>query len=142
MHFKNWLLENFVNDHSTHCEDCQSPLLAQKISINPGHMYEIGQHRICKCRKSRIWTNAIKNPRNLIDLFDGKKAKYTDGFYNEKFCGYCFSYLYPFRNNWGCKKCQQNQAILMNLNAENAEDKLSSIIAWYRKHLAELKRVV
>lgn len=141
-----------MNDESAFCEFCHGPLVATEIVINPKHIYDIGQMRKCKCGKSRVWTNSVRNETKLLAFFDGEADRYTNGFCNDKFCGYCFGYLYPLKNGvtapwpaenrmdrYGCTK-GHNENILMDCFQEGKENDTPPILAWYRAHQMELRK--
>jgi hypothetical protein len=153
--FHEWLItEKYMNDHSAICEHCHSPLIADRIVKNPKHIYDIGQLRECDCGKSKIWTNSVRNEKSLLAFFRGEKntwgeTKYTHGFCNDKYCGYCFGYIQPLKNGvryrgesldrYGCERCPQNQNILLDLRKEDKEGTPEWLIEWYRERKEQLE---
>jgi hypothetical protein len=147
MRFSEWLLlEKFMNDRSAYCGHCETPLRAVGIVNNNKHIYERGQMRECNCGKSKIWTNSIRDLKALIDYFKGNSKSYYQGFCNDKFCGYCFSSIYPLENGvhmpfphpnrvdlYGCLKCKDNQNILMDTFLEGKEKETEPILLWYKE---------
>lgn len=153
MNFQEWLLtEKYMNDESAFCEFCHAPLTGAGIIINPRHIYDVGQMRTCKCKKSKVWTNSVRNEVRLLAFLNGETDRYTNGFCNDKFCGYCFDHLYPLKNGvdapwpaanrmdrYGCTK-GHNENILINGFQEGKELDTPPILAWYRDRKPELEK--
>lgn len=120
-----------IINNSYACEHCNKGLKYSNI-IKGRHMYPIGQLFECDCKKSRIFTNTIRDVPKLLDYIEGKKSDYSSGFCNDKLCGYCFSGIQTLRNGvavpygmeinrtstptladrFGCPKCKDNQNII------------------------------
>lgn len=162
VNFKNWLglLENFqlnewkhMQNNSAACEHCKQSLKVVDVIIGK-HMFPVGQLFECSCKKSKVFTNTIRNIENLLEYIDGKRPNYSNGFCNDKKCGKCFAYITPLFNGvnvpkemelsihdiradrYGCLKCPENQNILIIGQAFLPEgDKTSSqFIDFYTKH--------
>jgi hypothetical protein len=160
--FKNWLslVENIQLNESKHmqnnsaaCEHCKKSLKVVDIIIGR-HMFPIGQLFECVCKKSKVFTNTIRNIENLLEYIDGNRSSYYNGFCNDRKCGYCFNYLTPLLNGvdvskdmelsthdtradrYGCLKCPENQNILIVGQAFLPEgDKTSNhFIEFYTKN--------
>ena len=154
MNFKQYLNESkHIGNDSCFCGHCQQNLKVVDI-IEGIHMYPIGQLLVCSCKKSRIFTNTIRNLYNFIEYCEGERKNYTNGFCNDKKCGYCFAYLNPVKNGvdipgyradqYGCaKNCENNQEILL-VGQNNLPEKDSTtmfFIDFYKKHLEKVKNL-
>ena len=145
------IVAKFMNNHSALCAHCMTHLEPRDIVENNRHHYIIGTIYSCSCGKSRVWTNSIRNEDALIKFFDGESERYYQGFCNDKFCGYCFSSLYPLQNGyqipgimqnfdrWGCKKCEQNQNIAMDGFSEDRENETGNMMNWYRNNIDKVR---
>jgi hypothetical protein len=162
INFKNWLgsMENVQLSESKHmqnnsaaCEHCNKSLRIVDIIIGK-HMFPVGQLFECSCKKSKVFTNTIRNIENLLNYIEGNISNYYNGFCNDKKCGTCFNYLTPLLNGvdvpkemelsihdtradrYGCLKCPDNQNILLIGQAFLPEgDKTSNqFIDFYTKH--------
>jgi len=152
--FKQYLNEwKHVGENSCFCGHCESNLKVSEVIIGK-HMYPIGQLLICGCKKSRIFTNTIRNVNSFIEYCEGEKHNYTNGFCNDKKCGYCFSYINPILNGvnilnfradkYGCSKnCKDNQELLLvsKLNLPENDDTNNSFIDFYKKNLEKVKEL-
>jgi hypothetical protein len=150
-------IAKYLNNSSAICEHCRTFLRAESMINNPKHIYNPGQLLICSCRKSRIWTNSVRNLDSLLSYFRGKsntwgEVKYTHGFCNDKFCGYTFDFLYPLKNGikvpgynigfdrFGNPNVPDNQDIAINIRWEHQEGQTQNILEWYRARLSELEK--
>jgi hypothetical protein len=154
--FKQYFNENkHVGENSCFCGYCKANLKVSDIVIGK-HMYPIGQLLLCGCKKSRIFTNTIRKVDNLIDYCEGNRKVYTNGFCNDKKCGYCFGYLNPITNGidvpdmnfradkYGCSKnCRDNQELLIvgKLNLPEKDSTVNYFIEFYMKHLNKVKEL-
>ncbi len=156
MNFREWLiLEKFINSKSHFCGLCKTPLRPLSVVFNPKHIYTYGQMHICKCGKSRIWANSVRNEDKLVMFLNGQLDRYTNGFCNDPYCGFCFGYIYPLKNGvpspfpeinynldlWGCPK-GHNDNILVHGQAEWKENETGEIMAWYKAHTADLIKAI
>ena len=132
----NWYKTAMVKFLSTGvaiCEHCQRMLTPVNITENPRHIYNVGQEWECGCKKSKIWTNSIRNENALLDFLDGKSKLYYQGFCNDMFCPSCWGYIQPVKNGisvpwtaqsldrYGCRRCKDNQDIAFNLSGDTDE---------------------
>ena len=154
MDFKNWLLlEKYMSTTSDRCAKCKGYLLPKKMTLKPRHIYNPGMLFSCRCT-SLIWCNAVRNDAKLIEFLEGYSPRYTNGFCNDKFCGYCWDHLQPLQNGvappwggtqqldrFGCERCIQNQSILNHSSKEHREVETEPLVDWYRKRLDELKKL-
>jgi hypothetical protein len=154
MQFKEWLITEgkYLSYRGATCEHCRQDLVGVYVTENNKHIYNIGQYWFCNCKKSRIWTNSIRNPKRFVDYLLKKEDRYTNGFCNDLFCGHCYSPVYPLKNGvspirgtvnadlYGCKRCKDNQNIQMLLGEFLREGKEQDIEEWYKRpsHLQEL----
>jgi len=159
MRFTEWLiLEKYMTDESAFCGYCKKPLVATSISVNPNEKSP-GQLMQCDCKKSKIWTNKIRNVDNLLRFTSGQIPKYTNGFCNDKWCAYCFTWpasidcvktgvpkaILKHRRDldqYACRNCDQNNLLYMDTSLEGSELDTKPILDWYKNHLIELKRVL
>lgn len=159
MNFEKWLLmEKYMTEKSAFCGYCKKPLVPTVIAFNPEEKAP-GQLMKCACGKSRIWTNRIRNVDNLIRFFKKEVPKYTNGFCNDKWCAYCFTWpasidcvktglskalLQHYRDldQYACRNCDQNNLIYMDTSLEGGETDTLPIIKWYENHVLELKRLL
>jgi|SRR5581483_3747964 len=134
------------------CAKCENYLFPHyEPVINPKHMYKIGQLYSCRCEISKCWTNSVRNPKKLLDFFDGKEKDYYSGICNDIFCGYCYRPLYPLQNGYqykgdrydlyGCMKCKQNQNIIVDGRHKLRENGHQPIIDWYKKHIDSFRKL-
>lgn len=140
-----------MNSHSAICGHCLTNLEPKEIIENNKHIYNIGTIYSCSCGKSRVWTNSIRNENDLIKFLEGKSDRYYQGFCNDKFCGYCFSNLYPLKtgyqikgmeqsfDRWGCKYHKQNQNIAMDGWKEDRENETNNMMDWYNNNIEKIK---
>lgn len=161
-------LAKYVNDGSSVCGLCKHPLIATKLEINPKHVYDIGMLYTCKCKKSKLWTNSVRNETKLLAYFDAVRKwqddpkrslstapeKYYAGFCNDKFCGACLSYIYVLKNGVevpghsdrrgekiGCSKCG-NKHIYHRFDLEDGEDDKGAVLKLYLSREDELRKLV
>lgn len=134
------------------CEHCRNDLVGVYVSENLRHIYHIGQYWFCNCKKSRIWTNSVRSEKRFLEYLLKKEDRYTNGFCNDMFCGYCYAPIYPLKNGvppihgrvqadlFGCKKCKDNQNIQIWWGDLLKEGKEEELVEWYKKpsHLQEL----
>lgn len=155
--FKLFIEGKFLNSSSAVCGHCDDLLNPISLEENPKHIYNKGTMFSCKCRKSKIWTNSIRNEDNLASFLKKQCDRYYNGFCNDLFCGYCFHYVqnlqsginykgkHPFYSDdypdireradqYGCEKCQQNQNILVWRRKFDPEEEKSTnkLIDFYR----------
>lgn len=156
INFKQYLNEwKHVGENSCFCGHCNKNLKAVDIIIGK-HMYPIGQLLVCSCKKSRIFTNTIRDVKDFIDYCEGRTKNYFDGFCNDKKCGYCFAYLNPILNGvpvpnteyradqYGCvKKCSDNQNLLLvgQNNLPEGEETTKLFVDFYKNHLELVKKL-
>ena len=159
MEFRNWLLtEKYMTNSSAYCGECKQPLYAINVAFNPTER-AVGQLRVCHCHKSQVWTNRIRNINTFLAFLGGHSKKYTNGFCNDVYCAYCWSWptsIHPKRNGvsgkifglkydidlYGCEHCGHNQEIYMDTGQEGKELDTQSIIDWYKRHVLDLKQIV
>ena len=148
----NWYkVAKFVSPESDICGYCYKPLTPIQVALNTKHVYPIGILFVCRCSKSKLWTNSIRNEKNLLAFFAGQpntwgEQGYTNGFCNDRFCGYCFQPVMPLENGFhvpmlgetfdrfGCKTCQVNQQILNDAYKEYPAGITEPILQWYKAH--------
>ena len=132
------------------CALCMSPLHVMDIVNNPNHHFNPGQLYECSCGKSKVWTNSIRYPEELIDWCDNKEVPYhhdplTYGFCNDEYCPYCWKHWVCLENGYrhqgvyydryGCNVCLKNQFALMEVNAKLGElDGQQYLAQWYKSH--------
>lgn len=143
-------IAKYLNDHSSFCLYCYGDLTPQNITRNPKHIYPVGIMYLCPCKKSRIWTNSIRNEDALIEFFNGKTSYYMQGFCNDLFCGYTFDYIECLKNGievpgyrerfdlFGNPSHPVNKRIAFKNFADDSGSK--NIEKWYKEHLGELER--
>lgn len=164
MNFRAFCEYKYLNSSATICGHCRTNLSPQQDIIhNPKHFYSYGQMYSCPCGKSKIWTNSIRNVKNLADFMNKQCDIYHNGFCNDLFCGHCivpshdknvpctercFEPIYPLKtgvsvpftlqrmDKFGCKKCPQNQDILMDSFKKDKEN--DNIMNYYKAHKDKL----
>lgn len=143
------LLEyKFLNMVCMKCGHCGDMLIPMGITPNYKHFYTYGFSYVCKCKKSSVWSNSIRDIKELSKhLLDGSQP-YTNGFCNDAFCGHCFGYLLALKNGvstplfnnradrFGCKNCPENQDILIDghLREPEGESTTKRFIQRYSRH--------
>ena len=117
--------------------------MALEITENTKHLYTIGQLYSCGCSKSKIWTNSIRDEKNLLNFIEGKSSKYYQGFCNDLFCGFCYGTLLPLKNGYvipeydvrfdlyGCVKCNNKIAINGHKKDPETPESTQKLIKWY-----------
>lgn len=159
MQFREWLITEwgkYLTYTGSACEHCKGHLIAVYVSENVRHIYHIGQYWLCNCKKSRVWTNSIRNEKRFLDYLLKKEDHYTNGFCNDLFCGHCYSPIQALKNGvdqiygdvradlFGCKRCADNQNIQFLIGSFLKEGKEVEIEDWYRRpqHVQELLYVM
>ncbi len=110
---------------------------------------------ICRCGKSQIFSNSVRNKQNLLDFFVGKCDRHR-GFCSDLFCGKCLKeYIQPLENGvtpppslhaiqkadrYGCPVCKENQNILIFGDKKDPEGTPERLMNWYKRHLDDLKK--
>lgn len=162
MNFKKYLINEHkhLENNSAGCEHCNTNLKITNIIIGD-HMYPIGQLLECNCKKSKIFTNTIRNVERLLQYINKETAYYSNGFCNDKKCGYCFDYIMPLKNGidvpsemqisihneradrCGCMKCKDNQNILLVGKGFLPEksDTTKHFIDFYTKHKDRVEKL-
>lgn len=153
MKFSTWLEYKYINFASVTCGHCQNNLFPEPdIVHNPKHIYSQGQMFSCRCGSSKLWTNSIRNVKNLAAHLAGS-CDYYNGFCNDIFCGHCFATVQPLENGvkvpnsmqrmdrYGCTKCDQNQKILVDGSMKDKEGDTKSIMSYYRRHADQVKKL-
>jgi hypothetical protein len=152
--FKIYLNEyKHIGENSCFCGHCETNLKVTDVVVGK-HMYPIGQLLVCSCKKSKIFTNTIRNITNLLDYYKGNIKNYTNGFCNDKKCGYCFSYLNPLEDGvdikdfradkYGCtKNCVNNQELLIvgGNNLPEGDNTVHFFIDFYKKYYNLLEKL-
>lgn len=151
----NWYKQaKFITSESAKCGHCLGQLNVVGMSINDYHHFPIGQDWSCGCGKSKIWTNSIREPKYFIEVLDDLHDKYYQGVCNDKFCGHCHGRIDVLENGYeipgdpqrmdryGCRRCSENQMLLMDGYKELREGQDGSILEWYKSNLEKLKQMV
>lgn len=86
---------------------------------------------------------------------NNKCDRYRNGFCNDMYCGHCYKYIYPLKNDvqipgewqrvdkYGCLKCPQNQDILIDGTKKDPEGEESTkkLIGYYQRHKDAVDRL-
>jgi len=83
------------------CGHCGGNLDVTKVTNNPKHYFNPGQHFDCQCKKSKVWANSVRRIEDLVNYCDNQKTKYDVekfGFCNDKFCPECWKPLEVLKN--------------------------------------------
>jgi hypothetical protein len=163
MKFQEWLIlkeYKHLQNGAAGCGHCKQDLKVKDIIIGK-HMYPIGQLYSCACRKSKIFTNTVRNSKELLKFINKETERYYNGFCNDKRCGNCFTYIQPLENGvpvppdmkiskferradrYGCPKCIDNQEILIIGQGfmPEGENTTNKFIEFYTKHKDKLKKL-
>ena len=158
----NWFqllkIAKHMTDTSTRCMYCYTPLVATAVTQSPRHIYPLGQLMKCKCQKSQVWTNSIRDEAALLLFLRGELKDYYQGFCNDKYCPFCWGYIQPLNQGiYGCEagyysahpelkyapdtqnmapQCKSNMNFRVYRDQEAGED-ASFLIPWYKMHLAQ-----
>ena len=68
----------FANSRSMICEHCKDYLRPTEMEINEKHIYKVGQLFNCKCGKSNIWCNSLRDPEDFISSASAANAVHAD----------------------------------------------------------------
>ena len=60
----------YINNSCCICEKCNNNLFGLEVVENPNHIYSIGQLFSCRCKSSSLWTNSIRNVKNLVNYLN------------------------------------------------------------------------
>ena len=76
------------------CGYCETQVSPKDVVENTNHQFPYGQMHECQCGKSKIWTNSIRFPKELVQWVDGEEVPtHLDpeyyGFCNDIYCGFC-----------------------------------------------------
>lgn len=158
MDFKLFLEYKYINSDSCLCGHCLTHLYPTKLISNPHHIYKQGQLFLCRCMKSKIFSNSVRGKQNLIDFFQNKDDCYFRGFCSDLLCGNCLkNYIQPLENGvdppknmgfkekadrYGCEHCKDNQNIFIFGGLKDPEKMYppEKLMNWYKKHLDDLTK--
>jgi hypothetical protein len=91
----------FKNEHSMRCAHCYGYLLPdEKPVINTNHQYPYGILYVCRCGMSQVWCNSLRAPWHFVKWLNGTEPRYTSGFCNDAYCGFCHEYHRPIVNGY------------------------------------------
>lgn len=154
------IIESFLSEHKYHnddsmvCGHCGGSLkVKDDIVTNQHHIYPHGQTYTCKCGKSSVWTNSIRNPEHFVAV-GGSHKDYYQGFCNDTYCGHCHQsvgvlktgdQMYPGGNHYeryGCEHCDQNQRIFTGGSGLRKVPDNTEIHQWYGQRMSQLKKLV
>jgi hypothetical protein len=140
----------FAKGGSYICELCNGSLYPLSITNNPNHHFNPGQLMECSCGKSKVWTNSIRFPEDLIKWCDGEEVPHHHdptvwGFCNDEYCPYCWRPFRCLKNSYkkngtffdlfGCESCQDNQHSLAVDGTRLGETEGQEYLAnWYKNN--------
>jgi len=137
-----------MNEESSRCGHCWGELKVVGITENTKHIYSIGQMYECPCGKSKVWANSIRNPEAFVKAVEaGNQDQYYQGFCYDHRCGYCQDIVIALKNNggprgetlWGCRKCRDNQNIMLDGSKEWGENVTPFLFPWYAQRIDQVK---
>ena len=151
----------YLTDHAALCLYCQQWLTPQTVTWNPRHLFHCGQLFECRCGKSRIWGNSVREPAALVQHWE-TGAPYHAGFCNDLFCGFTYAWVQPLQNampvppgfehierwsiidptRYGNPKHPTNHHIAVWKSQMDPDGGEAPIAAWYTAHRAQLERVL
>jgi hypothetical protein len=144
----------FMNDSTAVCLYCKGKLAASSVVQNKQHAYTIGTLFECPCGKSKVWTNSIRNPKKFLAFISGEAPRYTNGFCNDKFCGFTFDddQLRVLEGGIEVPGFEQRAERLGNPKTDNdqmawwfgnedGEAETQSMVDWYRTHKDEVTKL-
>lgn len=151
----------YMNNQTARCVKCKGVLRAESLAYNPHHIYHIGTMYECVCGKSKVWTNSIRDPVRLLAFWDGvitnpfrKEPKYTEGFCNDKYCGFTFTPLKVLKNGFpfkgahrmadlmGNPKHPTNNQIAFWFDMEWGETDTEGLMDWYKDHREDIEELM
>lgn len=95
----------FWNSRTSFCKYCGSDLAPVSVVRNDRHHFYWGQLFECPCGESSLWTNSVRDEKEIRDLLSGKSldesGKYPGvaaGFCNDLFCPVCWKGVVPIEN--------------------------------------------
>jgi hypothetical protein len=151
------LTAKYWNVLTAKCLYCNGHLLPTAIVWNPHHIYNVGTMFTCRCDKSKVWTNSIRNEKAYLDFINGKTQRYFQGFCNDLFDGFDLARpLYPLENGisvagervradrYGSNKAgsKNTQIAVWHRNEDGETDGPVSLTNFYRKFQDKIEDLV
>ena len=84
------------------CKDCLADVVPIDVTYNPKHFFHFGQHFSCPCGEAQIWTNSVRNPKQLTAYIKGEDTSHIhpSGFCNDRFCPICWNSVGAIQNSY------------------------------------------
>lgn len=95
----------YFQSKAGYCPNCETHPLPHKVENNPKAVWGPGITYVCKCRKTKLWANALrgKGIPDVLPYLRGDEQRHFAGVCNDMYCAKCWSDIEWLKNNFDHK---------------------------------------